>query len=223
MVKDLINRLNKLNSEIDLNKEKITQSTNENKQYRLDIKEIKEDILTVLKETDSIDDKAINHLYWELNFSPGKLGEALNIRVLPIKPKTFTAHCDKDYQYTKDKKHFANAECPCQIKKRKEQKDRWERENAKQRALSKKHEDRLKELCTMPYYEYLQTPEWKGRSREAMKKARFKCQLCGATKIKLNTHHNTYENRGNELPSDLLVLCEECHGDYSTDYKERTN
>ena len=74
---------------------------------------------------------------------------------------------------------------------------------------------RRDELHTMPYYEYLQTPEWKQTSYAAMKKARFKCQLCGENGKTLNTHHNTYERRGYEIPSDLMVLCQECHETYS--------
>ena len=65
-------------------------------------------------------------------------------------------------------------------------------------------------LSTMPYKAYLATPEWQETRTAALKRATHKCQLCGAT-ARLNVHHNTYERRGHELDSDLIVLCEGCH------------
>jgi hypothetical protein len=66
------------------------------------------------------------------------------------------------------------------------------------------------ELTTMPYQDYLATPEWQETRTAALKRAAHKCQLCGATAL-LNVHHNTYERRGHEIDSDLIVLCEGCH------------
>lgn len=68
----------------------------------------------------------------------------------------------------------------------------------------------LEQLKSMPYKEYLCTEHWRKISYTAMKKANFKCQLCNDDK-KLNVHHRTYERRGNELPTDLIVLCKNCH------------
>ncbi len=77
----------------------------------------------------------------------------------------------------------------------------------------RQEEERLRiiELRTMPYYEYLQTPEWQERRKQAMKWAGFRCQVCNAYGVKLNTHHRTYERRGNENNRDLITLCEDCH------------
>jgi hypothetical protein len=68
---------------------------------------------------------------------------------------------------------------------------------------------RLKELKTMPYEVYLQTPEWILKSRQA-KEQWHKCQECGRSG-ELHVHHLTYERRGEELPEDLIVLCKDCH------------
>lgn len=70
--------------------------------------------------------------------------------------------------------------------------------------------NRAHQLRTMPYKEYLKTPEWQKRRKAKLKEAKHRCQLCndGGT---LNVHHRTYENRGNEPLSDLIVLCEPCH------------
>jgi len=44
----------------------------------------------------------------------------------------------------------------------------------------------------------------------ALKRAKYSCQLCNS-KDNLNVHHRTYERRGHELASDLIVLCKQCH------------
>jgi len=73
-----------------------------------------------------------------------------------------------------------------------------------------KRQHRLQELRTMPYSEYLQTPEWKETRKKALKRAGFKCQLCNSAES-LNVHHRTYERRGEEAYQDLIVLCKTCH------------
>lgn len=78
-------------------------------------------------------------------------------------------------------------------------------------------EDRLKQLKSMPYNEYLQTPEWDKRRKRAYWKADYKCQLCGVKDNGLNTHHNSkeaYKRRGEELDSDLIVLCNTCNTNF---------
>jgi len=64
------------------------------------------------------------------------------------------------------------------------------------------------------YQAYLKTEHWKQTTESAKRRAGYKCALCGKGKdsVKwLATHHNTYDNRGRELPEDLVVLCNECH------------
>jgi len=70
---------------------------------------------------------------------------------------------------------------------------------------------RLNELRTMPYREYLRTPEWQERRKRHLKSAGFRCQVCNAGDTVLDVHHRTYERRGNENYKDLLVLCRGCH------------
>lgn len=63
------------------------------------------------------------------------------------------------------------------------------------------------------YEDLLNSPQWKVRRREIIKRDGFKCQHCG-TKFKLQIHHKYYEN-GNapwEYPNGALItLCECCH------------
>lgn len=69
---------------------------------------------------------------------------------------------------------------------------------------------RSRELMTMPYTEYLQTPEWDVTRKKALKAAGYRCTLCNAGG-ELHVHHRTYERRGVELLQDLTVLCAKCH------------
>jgi len=81
---------------------------------------------------------------------------------------------------------------------------------------------RLDELKSMPYAKYLQTPEWNKRRKRAYKRARYKCQLCGAKNKGLNAHHNSkeaYTRRGEEWDSDLIVLCNDCNASFHKDGK----
>lgn len=66
-------------------------------------------------------------------------------------------------------------------------------------------------LQTMPYSEYLKTPEWQERRIKHLKKSDYRCQLCNMKSVTLNVHHRTYERRGHERDEDLIVLCQECH------------
>lgn len=68
-------------------------------------------------------------------------------------------------------------------------------------------------LKSMPYPEYLQTNHWKTIRSKMLKRASFSCQLCNAKGV-LNVHHRTYERRGCEEYSDLIVLCKPCHAKF---------
>lgn len=70
--------------------------------------------------------------------------------------------------------------------------------------------ERAAELASMPYADYLQTPEWKARSAAAKQRAGHRCQVCNSPS-RLQAHHRTYERRGREEDGDLTVLCDGCH------------
>jgi len=48
---------------------------------------------------------------------------------------------------------------------------------------------RLEELKTMPYMEYLQTPEWAETRKRALKKAGYRCQICNGNEKPLNVQY----------------------------------
>lgn len=67
-----------------------------------------------------------------------------------------------------------------------------------------------RELAVMRYADYLQTPEWNARRKAMLRAAGYRCMVCNRERV-TNVHHRTYERRGTEHPSDLIVLCDECH------------
>ena len=77
----------------------------------------------------------------------------------------------------------------------------------------------IQELKDMPYKEYLQTDHWKSVRKQALFRAKYKCQLC-SNKENLNVHHNTYKNRGEEKDEDLIVLCQNCHGKFHDKFND---
>jgi hypothetical protein len=60
------------------------------------------------------------------------------------------------------------------------------------------------------YQEYLKSDEWKIKAEQCKKLADYKCAKCGSDE-KLNAHHLTYKNVGDERMEDLQCLCFSCH------------
>lgn len=63
----------------------------------------------------------------------------------------------------------------------------------------------------MTYVEYITSSAWDLRRRQRLEKDEHCCQGCGS-EIGLHVHHRTYERLGNELPDDIITVCEICHG-----------
>src|SRR5262245_36479863 len=60
------------------------------------------------------------------------------------------------------------------------------------------------------YADYLLTDHWLSVREAAIKRSGGQCQLC-RSQTRLEVHHNTYDNFGNEQAEDLIVLCHDCH------------
>ena len=69
----------------------------------------------------------------------------------------------------------------------------------------------MRELKSLPYKEYLQTQYWVEFRTNALKYYGKRCMACGSSDSRLNVHHTTYKNKGQETLSDVIVLCEHCH------------
>lgn len=59
------------------------------------------------------------------------------------------------------------------------------------------------------YQIYLQTDHWKNTRYKILEERGCKCEKCGEYGNEI--HHLTYENLWRENPSDLQVLCDDCH------------
>jgi hypothetical protein len=70
---------------------------------------------------------------------------------------------------------------------------------------------RLAELRAMSYRLYLKTPEWRQTRAAALLHAGNACSLDVTHTDGLEVHHRTYDRLGEELVTDLTVLCHSCH------------
>ena len=71
--------------------------------------------------------------------------------------------------------------------------------------------ERLAKLRSMPYPFYLRTPEWRRTRAAALVRAGHACSLDVTHTRDLEVHHRTYERLGEEMVTDLVVLCHSCH------------
>ena len=63
---------------------------------------------------------------------------------------------------------------------------------------------------TPDYALYLKSPQWL-TMRDRIIGERKVCESCGGTKPYLSLHHKTYVRLYDELDSDLILLCADCH------------
>ena len=69
---------------------------------------------------------------------------------------------------------------------------------------------RLKALGFATYDAYLRSAHWVRTRRELLAETGGRCALCRSASMPV-VHHATYERLGAEEPSDIMVLCEDCH------------
>jgi hypothetical protein len=181
---------------------------------------------THIAETDNLR-KFAWHLYWDEQWINASLVQAMVVAHLGDDHKLWHSiiagkvmmpcdQCSNKFAYLIRSrsqykelwaKHKPIILCP-ECTKLKEQEQARQHEEWRQKQLD--HDTRLRELRAMPYPEYLESPEWQDIRKRKLKQARYKCELCNATGT-LDVHHRTYERRGDERLSDLIVLCRECH------------
>ncbi|MHB1956163.1 MAG: HNH endonuclease [Sulfobacillus sp.] len=71
--------------------------------------------------------------------------------------------------------------------------------------------ERTAEYHRSDYRAYLESPQWKQLRSEALRRAKYLCQIC-ASPQKLQVHHRKYPRfLGTEPVEDLTVLCHRCH------------
>jgi len=79
--------------------------------------------------------------------------------------------------------------------------------------MRKKAGEPLDAIHMAAYRQYLQTPQWRERRAQALKRAKNRCQLCGRKGL-LEAHHRVYTRLGAERPEDITVLCVGCHSSH---------
>lgn len=61
------------------------------------------------------------------------------------------------------------------------------------------------------YPKYLETPHWRYFRELALEHFNNQCLLCNTTE-NINVHHKDYARLGREKLSDVVTLCQSCHG-----------
>lgn len=58
---------------------------------------------------------------------------------------------------------------------------------------------------------YLASPQWQTLRKVILKRDSYTCQGCGIDGVPLEIHHITYVRFEEELESDLVAVCRDCH------------
>lgn len=193
------------------------------------------DLTHQIGENTELANAVINYLYWRVERVPSAcIAEAFHLKVHqvlevagPVGCMCTCTSCGQPFEFTlssrtafhqwlkemggPDKWEY-HLPKTCEECKAKQSRDYRQQHEERQAALKA----RLYELKTMPYAEYLQTPEWQARRQQHLKSSGFRCQICNAYGVRLNVHHRTYERRGEEYFKDLITLCETCHTIFHT-------
>jgi hypothetical protein len=162
----------------------------------------------------------ISFLYWHNreNISSKILADIVGIHYLKLKtwinPATCLVRCRDCNQYFEHTltsradldKCETTGESICE-----DCQDRRRQDNVSYEHYLASQRREIERLRSLPYSEYLKTEHWQEVRKAALKRARYRCQICNAADATLNVHHRTYEHRGEEYAADVVVLCENCH------------
>ncbi|HBV95804.1 MAG: hypothetical protein JL50_10950 [Peptococcaceae bacterium BICA1-7] len=200
------------------------------------IKESTEEFIKYLKENkDFISQEVINFYYWNTD-----LELKILVDVLDLKQASQIAHmASKSYEVmikckecgqdavinptSRNNMHdIVNADYLWQCdnckaisreEKRKNQEELSRVFSSERASEEEKWHQEIKRLKSLPYKQYLQTEHWQKIRRNALKRANNRCQLCNSGGL-LNVHHRHYETKGEEKYTDVIVLCQGCHGKF---------
>ena len=67
------------------------------------------------------------------------------------------------------------------------------------------------------YNEYLLSSDWNNKRISILERDNYICQVCGISGVEMHVHHLSYENVGDELSSELMTVCRDCHQDLHLD------
>lgn len=86
----------------------------------------------------------------------------------------------------------------------------WEQDDDRIWIPATESPESVQALKKLPYRDYLLGDHWQGVRKYALEHAKHRCQVCNSN-ARLDVHHRSYENRGEERFSDVIVLCRDCH------------
>lgn len=174
----------------------------------------------VYKYKGEVTQELIDYLYWETDVPSETIGhmagkqsmhrhvsQGYSVYVPCVSCKNDVEIIAKSRTELRNKNHLQCDEC---VNQKQQGVVRFEQQLMER---NQRRREQTQALRNMSYKEYLQTDHWKSTRMGALKRARFKCQLCNS-KDDLNVHHRTYDRLGGELASDLIVLCRSCHGKF---------
>lgn len=72
---------------------------------------------------------------------------------------------------------------------------------------NKKHYNNRREN----YNKYIHSSAWRRKRERVLKRDHYKCRKCGKRNCRLEVHHLTYKNFGDEPLNDLITVCSRCH------------
>ena len=67
-----------------------------------------------------------------------------------------------------------------------------------------------KAIFIMNYTDYLKSPDWQAFRKKVLSFWGERCAIC-YSKDRVEVHHRTYERLGQEMITDCLALCADCH------------
>lgn len=184
--------------------------------------EVLQAVYTIAIQTEDripLRDALIQEIYWADDVIPTVIAEVFGLsrpEVAKIAAKDYGIDltCTRCQQTTfhpiTSKTNLANIKVENHVCNECKERDR-EETHRHYEEWAQQHDRRIAELRTMPYQQYLQTPEWQQTRKDHLRRARYRCQVCNAGNTQLNVHHRTYERRGQEHIRDLIVLCRDCH------------
>lgn len=79
----------------------------------------------------------------------------------------------------------------------------------------------IERLRSLPYRDYLKSDWWQYKRKRLLAVRGRRCELCGETK-RIEVHHTTYENLGQERAHELVVVCHRCHQHLKRNGLDRT-
>ena len=62
------------------------------------------------------------------------------------------------------------------------------------------------------YRKYIKSKAWRNLRKVVLERDKYACQKCLATGKPLHVHHLNYNRVGREKLTDLISVCEDCHG-----------